>query len=153
QHSGLFERILKLNSKVVLSGLRSDWHWLAEIDASTTGSQGYVSALHIEADDRAQSWYSARPSFIWLPPQARRQFDHQSTMGDRKVVQQIYSVALPVRTLTSYLRRQLRTEGWAPDPEFAGMGAGTAWSRAGERVMLFPQPTASGTSLYLHYSE
>ncbi|NYT85852.1 hypothetical protein [Pollutimonas harenae] len=153
QHSGLFERILKLNSKVVLSGLRSDWHWLAEVDTSTSGSQGYVSALHVEVDGLAQGRYAAKSSFIWLPPQARQQFDHQSTLGNKKVVQQVYSVALPIQTLTSYVRRQLRAEGWAPEPEFAGMGASTVWRRAGARVMLFPQQGASGTSLYVHYSE
>ncbi|AEC19858.1 putative secreted protein [Pusillimonas sp. T7-7] len=153
RHSGLFERVLKLNSKVVLSGLRSDWHWLAEVDVSTSGSRGYVSALHVGAKGAIKDQHAAKPSFIWLPPQSRRQFDHQNTIGGRKVVQQVYSIALPMQTLTSYVRRQLRTGGWMPEPEFAGMGVGMAWSRAGARLMLFPQQGDGGTSLYVHYSE
>lgn len=152
RHSGLFERVLKLNSRVVLSGLRSGWHWLAEVDTSKSGSHGYVSALHVEAEG-TDSQYVVRPSFAWLPPQAIRQFDHQNSEGGKKVVQQVYSIALPTQRLTSYLRRQLRTGGWMPEPELAGIGAGMAWSRAGARLMLFPQQGDGGTSLYVHYSE
>src|SRR5690606_28453638 len=49
QHSGLFQRALKLNARIVLSGLHSGWHWLAQVDGSTTGSKGYVSVLHADA--------------------------------------------------------------------------------------------------------
>src|SRR5690606_11867519 len=122
-HSGLFERVLKLNTKVVLSGMQSGWHWLAEVNTFESGSRGYVSALLVGAAGTLGSPHDAAPHFSWLPPQAKRQFDHHNTVGGRSIVQQVYSVALPMQTLTSYVRKQLRTQGWIREPEQIGRAA------------------------------
>ncbi|MGB6104589.1 MAG: hypothetical protein WBF88_12180 [Pusillimonas sp.] len=151
--SGLFERVLTLNNKVVLSGLDSNWHWLAEIDAIASGSSGYVSALHVGAMDNTDRQDPVEPSFAWLPRQAKRQFDHRNTIAGRQVVQQIYSVALPVQALASYMQSRLHAAGWVPELQLSGIAHSTAWGLDGARLMLFPMQVASGTSLYVHYAE
>ena len=152
-YTGLFQRVLTIRRKVVLSGLSSGWHWLAEIDASSTGAHGYVSALHTGAQVTGASPFASERSFAWLPPQARRQFDHQHIVDGRRVMQQVYSIALPIPALTSYVRRQLRTDGWLPEPQLAGSSGGMAWGKAQARLLLFAQQGTAGTSLYVHYIE
>src|SRR5690606_38549580 len=84
EHSALFQRVLMVNDKVVLSGIQAGWHWLAEIDADATKSKGYVSALrvtNVEVNSRQV------PSFAWLPPHSQRQFNYQSNEAGKQVLQ------------------------------------------------------------------
>lgn len=152
EHSGLFQRVLKIDDKVVLSGLQADWHWLAEVDAAQPGARGYVSALYVAGADAAGT-FGQDPSFAWLPHQAQRQFDYRSGEGGKQVVQQIYSVPMTVQALAAHVHGQLLSRGWAAEPGPAGVRGSSTWRLGEARLILYPLQGAAGTSLYLHYTE
>ena len=153
KHAPVFEHVLTLKDKVVLSGLRPGWHWLAEISKNKTGTHGYVSAMRTDKSNDQQGAQVSGHSFAWLPGHALRQFDQQNRLAGRLVTQQIYSIALPVDVLMSSVHEALRKEGWVPEPGLASMGPGTRWNRKGDHLALHAQQGTGGTSLYVHYSQ
>src|SRR3546814_2916823 len=42
-NSRLFQRVVAVRNKMILSGLHAGWHWAAEIDAFGSGARGMVS--------------------------------------------------------------------------------------------------------------
>jgi len=145
--TGVFQRILVAQRKILLSGLDDGWHWLAHIESDERGTQGYVSmlGLAVDASDRG-------PMPAWLPPQADRLFSHHDAPAGT-VAQQLYTVPLNATQLSTYLRKQLRAEGWTPEPQLAGLAGHSAWRRGQSRLTLALSPAASGTSLYIQHRE
>ncbi|WP_102074349.1 hypothetical protein [Pollutimonas subterranea] len=151
-HTDIFQRVLTLKNKIVLSGLQPGWHWLAEIEPAPPGSRGYVSALHVEAAGSNTADTGIVGSFRWLPPSATRKFSLKSDAKPHTVTQQVYSIALDPDELFAYVERGLRGEGWASEPALTARGS-SAWRRGDARLMLFPQASMAGTSLFVHYVE
>ncbi len=148
-HSGIFQRVLAVRNKIVLSGLQSGWHWLAQVEATAQGSTGYVSALSVDAHTPA----AAAAEFEWLPPGAQKQFGQDTLEKSHTVAQHIYSVAMAPRELFVYLDRKLRRAGWTLEPGVADSQGASAWRRGQARLMLFPHASAMGSSLFVHYVE
>src|SRR3546814_16099657 len=44
-NSRLFQRVVAVRNKMILSGLHAGWHWAAELDAFVSGAWGVVSAV------------------------------------------------------------------------------------------------------------
>lgn len=147
RHTDLFQRVLTLDRKVVLSGMQSDWHWLAEIDGGVAGTTGRVSALPLMTNKNTAA-PTRLPRFAWLPPQAQRRFDYRSTVGSEQVIQQIYSAPLSVSDFTAYVRKQLRNTGWKTDQHDT---SSSRWRLDGARLTLYSTQGSAGTALYVHY--
>lgn len=149
-HTDIFQRVLTLRDKIILSGLRAGWHWLAEIESAPQGSRGYVSALYVQAPSTNPPGTDRDHLFQWLPANAARKFSLTSAARPHTVTQQIYSVALDPDELLAYIERGLHQEGWTREQAFATRGS-SAWRRGNARLMLFPQVSAAGTTLFVHH--
>jgi hypothetical protein len=146
-HTDIFQLALSLPGKIVLSGLDSNWHWLAQIESTQAGARGQVSALRTRLPASGNSTGTA---YSWMPVHAVRHFSHRTESAAGTVWQQVYSVALAPAELTAYLRRQLRAEGWVGEPQLAAAPQHSAWRRNETRLMLFPQQSPGGSSLFVH---
>lgn len=149
-HTDIFQHALSLPDKFVLSGLGQTWHWLAQIESTPAGAKGQVSALRTGPLAPRKS---TRAGFTWLPVHAARQFSHRMHSAAGTVEQHVYSVAVAPAELTVYLRRQLRAEGWVAEPLLAATRHHSAWRRNDARLMVFPQQSPGGSSLYIHHVE
>jgi hypothetical protein len=152
-HTSLFERVLTVKDKVLLSGLDAHWHWLAEINVTSTGSAGYVSAMQIVADGTHLAMSAPQHDASWLPKNAQRRFSQRTSVDNRILTQQLYSTAYSAGELTSYLRRKLRDSGWKKDPDFAAVPGATVWQRKHLRLTLLPIAQLEGSSLFVQYLE
>src|SRR5690606_38240804 len=122
-----FQRLTTLGHTLMLSGLHANAHWLAKIDVSSAGSSGYVSVLASAAAQPIRAEQD-RTLHGWLPDDAARLYRHRSTSKGRTLGQYVYTVNAPVDVSMAYVRQQLRREGWAHEPSFAGVGSGSVWS-------------------------
>jgi hypothetical protein len=153
EHTGLFQRVLTVQDKVVLSGLDGHWHWLAEINMTSAGSAGYVSAMQIVAEGMHSAVAEPQHDASWLPKNAQRRYSQRTRVDKKILTQQLYSTAYSAGELTSYLRRKLRDSGWKKDPDFAAVPGATAWQRKNLRLTLIPITQAGGSSLFVQYLE
>ncbi|NYT61218.1 hypothetical protein H0A66_02605 [Alcaligenaceae bacterium] len=152
-HADVFQRVLTVKNKIVLSGLASGWHWLAEIDSMAQGAGGYVSALYLEAAGASSADSNRASPYKWLPAYARKQFGQNLEVKSQTVAQHIYSVALSPQDLATHLDKSLRDDGWASEPTLTDMAGASAWRRNQARLLLFPYASADGTSLFVHLAE
>ena len=152
-HTGLFQRVLAVQDKVVLSRLDAHWHWLAEINVTSAGAAGYVSVMRIVADGVHSADSESGHDASWLPENAKRRFSQRTSVDKKILTQQLYSSAHSAGELTSYLRRKLRDSGWIKDPDFAAVPGATVWQRQHLRLTLIPIAQPEGSSLFVQYLE
>lgn len=146
--AGVFQRVLVARRKVLLSGLNEGWHWLAHIEAAPSGAQGYVSMLGL-----APGSGGPEPLPAWLPPGSAPAFGHTSGPHGGTVVQHVYRIPLDSRQLSTYLRKQLRAEGWVPEPALASAQTPAEWRRGGSSLKLVVAAAETGTALYVQHKE
>ncbi|RTZ41131.1 hypothetical protein EKL30_15745 [Candidimonas sp. SYP-B2681] len=152
-HSDLFQRVHTAQNKIVLAGLQPEWHWLAEIEPAEHGAAGYVSALYVDAGRLGPGKQIDLSEFEWLPSHAKKQFSQQTADNSQTITQQVYSVSMARGQLSDYIAQQLTHLGWTKDLAVTDISDASAWRRKGARLMLFPQESALGTSLLVHFVE
>src|SRR3546814_3235731 len=95
-NSRLFQRVVAVRNKMILSGLHAGWHWAAEIDAFGSGARGMVSAVPMRlARSDAGPEHDVADRLDWLPGGDVMNFDQQLRREEGWAMQRIYSVALP----------------------------------------------------------
>lgn len=153
-HTDIFQRAVTFKNKTVLWGVRSDWHWVAEIDSAPFGVRGLVSALRIRGLELSQALaVQSTPRFGWLPRQAKRRFSQRATVLNRHVLDEIYSSALRADELHAYVQKQLRLEGWADEPSLAWLPTMSVWRRKASELTLVSSASHDGSALFIHYLE
>lgn len=149
-----FQRVLALKEKIVLSGTKADDHWVAELESTPYGVKGLVSVLSISPEQvKLAQENQGNGRFNWLPQQATLRFSQRSAIRNRRVTQQIYSVALHPDELAAHWQIQLRRLGWGKDPKAAWLAAASVWRRNSARLVLIPKTTTDGNYLFVHHSE
>ena len=134
--------------KVLLSGSNEGWHWVAHIEAASSGTQGYVSMLGPASGSVGQELLPG-----WLPPGSAAVARHSSGAHGRSVVQHVYRIPLDSLQLSTYLRKQLRAEGWIPEPGLASAQAPAEWHRGGSSLKFVVAAAESGSALYVQRKE
>ncbi|MEO9121703.1 MAG: hypothetical protein ABI228_01750 [Burkholderiaceae bacterium] len=153
-HTDMFQRAMAFRNKTVLSGVRSDWHWVAEIDSAPFGVRGSVSALRISGPELNQAVaIQSEPGFSWLPQQAKRRFSQRTTVMNRQVLDEVYSTALRADELLGYLQKQLRLKGWIDEPGLAWLPNMSVWRRRASELTLISSASHDGSALFIHYLE
>lgn len=161
RNNDIFQRILTGKHNIVLSGFQPGWHWLAQIDATSEGAKGYVSALYIEAERLTPSAHNTAPSgwpdgagsslYSWLPTSARRRFSHRTVAFPQVLTQQIFSIPMPVDRLLGDVAVRLGSQGWQPETQAQQYGGPHVWTHAGQILTLFAYPGTQGTSVLVHH--
>jgi hypothetical protein len=159
QRTNMFQRVLAARGIIVLSGVQPDWHWLAEVQPTATGSKGYISALRYDARTRYRRPVGDSP-YPWLPANARRYVTHTSHVGGsaskastQTLTQQIYAIPQSGPKLKAYIGMRLRQEGWTNSEPFTAYGGSGRWHRDKARLFLFVYQHAGGTSLFMQHLE
>jgi hypothetical protein len=150
----LFQAVIVLKNKMLLSGTKLDWHWVAEISSTAQGVQGLVSAMPI---NRAQPGQGPQTSqsrrFGWLPRPIHLHFSQQVSVEGRKALQQLYSVPLALPALQAYLQASLKRMGWIHESGIGGLPGSSVWYRTSSRLTVFTQGDPNGSTLFVHYLE
>jgi hypothetical protein len=149
-----FQRILVSPGRIVLSGLRNEQHWLAEMYPTPSGSAGRVSVMRVKREGAA--WARGHRAFRWLPAQAEPLFSQQDSGHARgegaSASQHVFRLLGSDQDVTAYVRQQLRSDGWLEEPVYAGLGGHSAWRRKKARLAVFSLPETGGAAtLYVHH--
>jgi hypothetical protein len=153
-HTDIFQRAVAFKNKTVLSGIRSDWHWVAEIDSAPFGVRGWVSALRIGSPELNHALaVQSNLRFGWLPRQAKRRFSQRTTVLNRHVLDEIYSTAIRADELLVYVQKQLRLQGWTDEPSLAWLPNMSVWRRKASELTLVSSASHDGAALFVHYLE
>ena len=151
-HTDIFQRAVAFKNKTVLSGVRSDWHWVAEIDSAPFGVRGLVSALRIGSPELNHAVaVQPTPYFGWLPQQAKRRFSQRTTVMNRQVLDEVYSTALRADELLAYVQKRLRLKGWTDEPSLAWLPNMSVWRRKASELTLVSSASPDGSALFIHY--
>ncbi len=149
QFSGVFQRALVLDNKVLLSGNMSHQHWLADLTATPTGVKGVVSMMLLSGVVRHESGPQA---LAWLNQFARQRHHQVMHSAQAMVTQQVYSATAPPDRLARVIRERLLLDGWASDSA-TSLGAFEQW-RKGKRTVAFSlHQVASETAVFVHLAE
>lgn len=148
----LFQRVLALKNKIVLSGFKSGRHWVAEVSANRAGAAGLVSVLRVGQSQSSHA-LDRRGQFGWLPPGAHLRFSQRESDGGRHVVQRVYDVDLSVEQLIIHVERALRAFGWIPGHSLATSRGTSTWQRDASRLTLFARDSIGRSSLFVHHLE
>ncbi|HEY9280378.1 MAG TPA: hypothetical protein VIP51_09930 [Eoetvoesiella sp.] len=154
-HIDRFQQVMAFKDKITLSGIKADWHWVAELEATSYGVKGLVSALHIDPVQLKHALENRSHDMAgWLPQQARLRFSDRSALQGRYLTQQVYSVQLQPTELIAYAQTRLLNQGWRNDPQAAWFPEASVWRRGAARLMLIAkEDAATGSSLFVHYFE
>jgi hypothetical protein len=148
----LFQRVMALKDKIVLSGFKSGWHWVAEVSANRAGAAGLVSALRVGQSQSSHA-LDRNGQFGWLPPDAHLRFSQRESHGGRHVVQRVYDMDLSVDQLLIHVERALRASGWIADHGLATSPGTSTWQRDASRLTLFARDSIGRSSLFVHHLE
>lgn len=150
----VFQRVLTLPGKVVLSGLEDDWHWLAAIDDHKTGSKGYVSIMRTGFMPR-NTELATRPGSAfesWIPPHAASVFNHDIADENESVSLRTYSIALPLAAIGTQLLVNLTKQGWGLLDHSSLSTGPWHWRRQHERLSIYATALAeTDTSVFIQY--
>lgn len=153
-HSDRFQRVIAYNNSVLLTGIRADWHWLAEIQQSSEGARGRVSILQIDPKKLEHLLQSrSGQAFPWLPNNAQLRFSQESELNGRRVTQQVYGASLPASEFTAYLQRHLRSSGWQHEAQMAWWPGAEVWRRASSSLFVASLPMGRGSTVFLQHIE
>jgi hypothetical protein len=153
-HTDMFQRAVAFRNKTVLSGAKTGWHWVAEIDSTDFGARGSVSALRIGGPELNHAVaIQSEPGFSWLPQQAKRRFSQRTVARDRQVLDEVYSTALRPEALLGYLQKQLRLRGWVDEPGLAWLPNMSVWRRKASELTLISSASRDGSAVFIHYLE
>lgn len=154
QYSDRFQRVMAFKDSVLLSGVRADWHWVAQIQSTPGGSRGRVSMLRVNGQELEASSQSPGNNHIsWLAHNARLDFSQESVAGGRRVTQQVYGAALPVDQITAYVQQSLRNTGWRIEPQIANAAGPDVWRRNTSRLLVVSLPLGRGSTVFLNHVE
>ena len=154
QYPDRFQRVIAFKDSILLSGMRSDWHWVAHIQSAPGGSRGLVSVLRAnqqELQERLQD--RGNRHFPWLAQTARLTFSQESMAGGRRVVQQVYGTVQPVDQITAYVQQNLRSTGWRIEPQIANAAGPDVWHRNASRLLVVSLPLGQGSTVFLNHVE
>lgn len=154
QYADRFQRVIAFKDSVLLSGVRADWHWVAQIQSAPGGSRGRVSILRVNQQElEAQLQNPGNSHFPWLVHNARLEFSQESVAGGRRVTQQVYGAALPVDQITAYVQQNLRSTGWRIESLFANAAGPDVWHRNTSRLLVVSLPLGRGSTVFLNHVE
>lgn len=154
QYADRFQRVITLKDNILLSGVRSDWHWVAQIQSAPGGSRGRVSMLRVnEQELQASSQSPGNSHFPWLAHNARLDFSQESVAGGRRMTQQLYGASLPVGQITAYVQQNLRSTGWRLEPQIANSAGPDVWRRNASRLLVVSLPLGRGSAVFLNHVE
>lgn len=149
-----FQRVIAYNNSVLLTGIRADWHWLAEIRQSSEGARGRVSILQINPKKLEHLLQNrSGQAFPWLSKNARLRFSQESTVNGRRVMQQVYGASLPAGDFTAYLQRHLRNSGWQHEAQMAWWPGAEVWRRASSSLLVASLPMGLDSAVFLQHIE
>lgn len=154
QYADRFQRFIAFKDSVVLSGVRADWHWVAQIQSAPEGSRGRVSMLRLDAQEQqALSRSPDHSHFPWLAQNARLDFSQKSLAAGREVTQQVYGASVPVEQITAYVQQNLRSSGWRIEPQIANVSGPEVWRRESSHLVVLSLPLGPGSAVFLNHIE
>ena len=139
----VFDRLLTTPGHRFLSGFRDGWHWLAQINASSLGAYGYVSALQVASVPVITS-----PS--WLPAHTSTLFSFNDVVDGKRVTQHVYRFSGTVSALRVHLEKMLIQQGWKPQTSHDATDNTWQWYRPGEDLVVMMIPDKQGTLMFTH---
>ncbi|HWK60100.1 MAG TPA: hypothetical protein VNT00_01660 [Eoetvoesiella sp.] len=153
-HGDRFQRVIAYNNSVLLTGIRADWHWLAEIQQRAGGAHGRVSILQI-SPKKLEHLLQKRSgqAFPWLSKSARLRFSQESEVDGRRVMQQVYGASLSAGDFTAYLQRHLRSSGWQHEAQMAWWPRAEVWRRASSSLLVASLPMGPDSAVFLQHIE
>ena len=147
EFSGVFQRALMLQGKVLLSGVSGPRHWVAELTATRQGVSGVVSMLYLGE-------HSVHPAggidLNWLDDLAQQHFGHSVQTHLNSATQRIYSTSVDAATLSGVLHRRFTEQGWSRAAGPASEGYGH-WQRGADAVMTLTHQTGPRTTVFVHH--
>lgn len=153
-NTAIFQRVIALGNKIVLSGIDREQHWVAEIEPQGTGSFGLVSVLDIN-EGRLQRLAQGpvTRAYSWLPTHAKLHFSQRSSLKKGHVSQQVYVIAWPVILVDAYVEKNLRLAGWHQARARASLKDAHIWRQGSAELILVSNEAFGLTSLFLQHFE
>lgn len=154
RHHDRFQKVLVFNGALALTGVRAEWHWLAEIQPAPAGSRGRVSLLRVPVQPPGLAPENRTHSpFSWLGHKAALGFRQESLVSGRRIVQEMYNGSLPAGNLSAYVHDNLRRTGWQPDPQLSANSRMAMWRRNASRLFIMAVSAEPGSAVFLNYIE
>lgn len=154
RESGMFDRVLAFKDRVVLSGARNGWHWVADIGPESSGAQGLVSAMPLNPlADKGSPTPAVGAAPDWLPEGSGLYFDQTLTQAGMTVRQSIHRLSQPPAAAGNAVRERLVGLGWSRMPGEPGGQSGQmeVWARERSRLMFEITPDVSGSALFVQF--
>lgn len=153
-HADRFQRVIAYKGGVLLTGVRANWHWVAEIQPDASGSRGRVSVLRID-EAQLRGLFQSRSSrnFAWLDHRALLRFSHESAAGGSRTTHEVYGASMSVDQITAYVQQNLRRTGWQPESRVAWWSGADAWRRGSSRLVVMLLPSKPGSTILLSHTE
>lgn len=139
--TAVFDRLLTTPGHRFLSGVKDGWHWLAQINASSSGAYGYVSVLQA-----ASVPVFASPT--WLPGHTSTLFSYSDSVGGKKVTQHVHRFSGTVSALRDHLYQRLIQQGWKRQTNHDTTVNTWQWYRHEEDLVVMMIPDKQGVLMF-----
>ena len=149
EFSGIFQRAVMVQGKVLLSGVVRGQHWVAELAGVDGGVSGVVSMLYLVAPV-AQA--GPPDDLAWLDDLAQRHFVHAGQSAGQSAVQRIYSTPLDAASFMAALHHQFNMRGWSRAEGPAGPDGFSHWQRGPQSIATFTHQVGDRTTLLIHWT-
>ncbi|MEO6985800.1 MAG: hypothetical protein ABI155_10685 [Paralcaligenes sp.] len=152
RNTKFFHETLASRQKIILSGTRPDSHWVAEINATSEGAQGLVSALSLDPGrlNKALSLRSGLEA-SWVPQPARLHFSQMSVVHGQVLRQQIYRVGHLRDEMETQLHTRLKALGWRDVSTEEWPSVGRVWRLGRQRLVLVSAAAAGESTLFVQH--
>lgn len=154
----VFQRMLVLPGRLILSGLEGAWHWLASLEPTEVGTRGTVSVLFAH-DSNAHL-----PEHVVGPADAVQGQIHQwlSAVGDRVLDSTIHEhsrdVALAAyrsdwspAQLRDYLAARLQAQSWVPMRTAQLTDSAWSWKRGSSQLVIVVAAEGPGSVVFVQH--
>lgn len=139
----VFDQLLTAPGHLLLSGLRDGWHWLAQINVSSSGAYGYVSVLQVAT-------VPATASPTWLPAHTPALFSFSDVVGGKRVTQHVHRFSGAVSALRVHLEQRLIQQGWKRQTNHDATDKTWRWYRPEEDLVLAMIPDKQDVFVFTH---
>ena len=139
----VFDRLLTTPGYRFLTGVRDGWHWLAQINASSSGAYGYVSVLQA-----ASVPVIASPT--WLPAHTSALFSFSDVVDGKTVTQHVHRFFGTVSALRHHLEQRLMQQGWTHQTNHDATDNTWQWNRPGGDLVVMMIPDKAGVIVFTH---
>jgi len=145
-----FRQVLLVPDGLSLSGIEADRHWLAQIRAASSGSEGDVSVLDFAGESVSAMHLAAEVS--WLAAHARpllhQRHPAKIASGNEGRRQYIYMVNMAAGELGRFMATRLQLDGWLAASMPVSLDSQT-WRKGPVELFIHIEPSMKGTLLYV----